>query len=509
MATWSSVRALADTLGVFYVTAGGGATLAAMLLLAPAFATPEFRSEDPGVPPLALRAWAAARVCTGREAQSAPVVPVIVHDVSDKYAGRAHKRQGALQRIELDRATSDAGTIAHEIAHAWFPSGDAAIGEGLTSALADCISRRDPVFPLRADRWEQDLAWMGDLRDWGNHGWVEGDSRMAGYAGAHRMMASAARILGEEAIFNRVTDFPSLHEILRVSGGTVLSAAIEGGVSSQRTALDDADGDGITRVVELATGTSPEMFDTDGDGWWDGATPVKGAVLLPTDGTPICAGRRSKPGEVPAALEVGRSPHFPLKWEPKWIVGAERLELGVVPAAGMPVLISAPTAKDQTPRRMWVVLPPGERGSGCIYTPRITVWTVGITLDLPALTEAIDTAYRAAADQLGAPERRLSVVVAASSEVGGMRLDFDNAGRAQSSGDFTGLAAAIVAWHRHYIAAPGADRRWTAYAAWARSQVGPTAFVPWEKSRDVKSWTTAAARCPTGWKGILDGTCSR
>ena len=73
--------------------------------------------------------------------------------------------------------------------------------------------------------------------------------------------------------------------------GAIVWDVLEGGVDRQREALSDKDLDGQPWLAEILSGTDPNRWDSDGDGWWDGASaaPV-GAVPLPPDGTAVCSG---------------------------------------------------------------------------------------------------------------------------------------------------------------------------------------------------------------------------
>lgn len=70
--------------------------------------------------------------------------------------------------------------------------------------------------------------------------------------------------------------------------GAKIRAVLDGGAASQRAALQDEDLDALSDLYEALAGTDPTRWDTDGDGWWDGATPVPGAVPLPRNGRPVC-----------------------------------------------------------------------------------------------------------------------------------------------------------------------------------------------------------------------------
>lgn len=271
------------------------------MLLLPAsiaVAAPTFVGEPEDVL-LASRAWAAAVTCTGREGSATPTVPLVRKTLALDYLGVARTDPtGVLWRIDLNTVEDrHREVVVHEVSHAWVSDGPVALVEGAAELLADCIVRGDPgLAPLQYDDGRS-LDGLPDLRAWTR----PGDDvptelhavRTDAYLGAARFLRTAADLLPERSLWSGPTlSWDTLRDDLRGAGarGEELLAALDGGVETQREALADDDRDGLTRLQERWRGTDDGRFDTDGDGWWDGAAPAVGAVVVPLDGSPVCAG---------------------------------------------------------------------------------------------------------------------------------------------------------------------------------------------------------------------------
>ena len=72
----------------------------------------------------------------------------------------------------------------------------------------------------------------------------------------------------------------------------------------QRRALDDDDRDGLSQLAERLSGTDPEDWDSDQDGWWDGSRLVAPGPSIPMsfDGAPVCTGFAA--GDSGASVQV-------------------------------------------------------------------------------------------------------------------------------------------------------------------------------------------------------------
>jgi hypothetical protein len=243
-------------------------------------------------------------------------VEIVVGPVRGGFAGRAHVDRwvgrrtydregrvlvdtlsdaGGLTRIEL--AAPRPRLVAHEVAHAWVHGGPSALVEGATNLLADCVARSAP----RQFGWDvggNTLEGLEDLRSWRNADDAAASTRSAGYAASHGLMRAAARLVPERTLWRADWTWGAFADVLREAGDTVVLPVVEGGVASQLAALADADGDGLSALEEQLLGTDPDDWDSDRDGWWDGA-PVElgasGAVPIPSGGGPVCTGLAGGP----------------------------------------------------------------------------------------------------------------------------------------------------------------------------------------------------------------------
>jgi hypothetical protein len=261
-----------------------------------ALAAPQFVAVDPGDVAVAREAWSAAIECTGWEAAHKPQVPIERGYVPGGYLGRAF-HDGGLSLIEL---SADDGrvdeVIVHEVAHAWVSDGPTALAEGRAELLADCMVRHRPgLAPLQWDDGRE-LSAMPDLKTWstaqGDGPAIHGDARTDAYLGAARLVRTAASLTEPRAFWlPEGMDWAGFRALLTpVEGGPALLEVLDSDVGAQRASLSDHDRDGLTAISEALTGTDPAAWDSDGDGWWDGAKAPAGAVPVPLDGSPVCLG---------------------------------------------------------------------------------------------------------------------------------------------------------------------------------------------------------------------------
>jgi len=374
-------------------------------------APPAFDADDPADAVVAERAWHAAEACTGRTAPSLPTVRITRSVIPGGWLGRAHVHDDGLERIDVSAPAQRVGeVIVHEVAHAWVAEGEQALVEGAAELLADCIVAHAPgLAPLQFDDG-RDLVALTDLREWGIA--AEGrplamdGARTDAYLGASRLLRTAALVIGEELLWqgNELT-WAALEEQLLSTGdrGRPVLDVVRGGPAEQRQALRDRDLDGLTDLAESLLGTDPARFDSDGDGWWDGALDAPAdAVPVPLDGTWTCAGQGA--GDAPIeALPGGnlRGLHTP------------GLAAKVAPSGAVLVRLDAPNIA--TSGGLWATVPGASAPSSpsCTADARRTV--VAHDADLAALVGPFAAALQApmaAADaRFGPSPRRVAVVL--------------------------------------------------------------------------------------------------
>ena len=274
----------------------------ALALGAHAQAAPTFTSELSGAADYASQAWDAATTCAGWEPEAAPVVPIVNVGTSTGFAGRAHVGNQGLKLIELahgvtreERTGHFLAPLAHEVAHAWVHGGLPGLREGRTELLADCI--REAIGAPGADkrfRPKQGLEDPPDLRTW-----TTDEATGAGYLASYnlaKVLASQtpSRTLWAPRALLSWSDLEALLARAGPSGETILQALSTR--SEQAVALSDQDADGLPELLERFLGTDPDVWDTDLDGWWDGASPPEQALPLPTFDHPLCLGVASTEG---------------------------------------------------------------------------------------------------------------------------------------------------------------------------------------------------------------------
>ncbi len=506
-----------------------------MFLLHPslALASPVFLSEDPAAVELATAAWKGATACAGREASAAEEVTIEIGDPGGGFAGRAfvegprrrvwtdHEgtivREETIEGVGLVRIRVDAPTsrnLAHEIAHAWVHRGPPALVEGATNLLAACIARRAPRrFP--AERDAASLTDLEDLRTWANTD--EGaTTRAAGYAASRRMFALLAEATPERDLWRSDWTWAQFDAVLLGAGpiGAQIADALAGGVSAQRSAFEDQDEDGIHGIRERLAGTDPDQWDTDADGWWDGAPDQirEHAVHLGGDGSPVCSGWAA--GAAGALITVRGGTHRRGDALPRVLVdgGSVDQSLPIAVAPGGSIALRAPSKDDGWG---WV------EGAGLVRDRRCQTdarWTVvaarGSDEALDPFVSALGRADEAADRVLGPRRGRLVAFIGdpppALTPLKLVRVPGGWLDRGAASGwDF--VAAYAVAAGRL------SDAQMTSeivgepalYEALARALVSaiPDVLLAALEEDEVVAWTETAAACPGGWRGLAAGEC--
>jgi hypothetical protein len=264
-----------------------------------AWGAPQFQGEIPQDVALATLAWTAGVACTGYDGRAHPTVMIVRQRLPDGFLGMATIDDEGLARIELDATHHRlAEVIVHEVAHGWAAKGPSALREGRTELLADCIAQQIPGFvPLQWDDGRT-LVALPDLREWRNeydHGpAMRMDVRTDAYIGAARLFRTAALWVDPRLFWPEDGElgWSRFFEILAESGSETQSLLreLEGGAVSQRVMLGDGDRDGLCDFAERMWDTNPEVWDTDGNGFWDGIEAQSGQIPLPFDETPMCTG---------------------------------------------------------------------------------------------------------------------------------------------------------------------------------------------------------------------------
>ena len=487
-----------------------------LILVATAHAAPTFVSEaDPQSAELAAIAWEAAIACTGREAGATQRVVLSNGPVGDGYTGRSHTFFGGRFTVDssgegysfeasrktfmLEIGEGRPRTIAHEVAHAWVTGGPPGLVEGATDLLADCIAEQAPErFPKRGER-PVALKNLEDLRTWQNQSCLR-DACGPGYFVSAALMREAAKIVPRTSLWRLDWTWDAFHQLLDEAGGQVLWAVVEGGLATQRAAFEDLDGDGLTRLQELALGTDPLRADSDGDGFFDGVTLdlAMDAIPLPTDSSPVCLGLAAGPEGATVQAEAAQPAGT---WRPTraWIDLERQDSAGKVKVA--------PGGSLQVGGKGVLARVTGEglvADHRCRSGPMSTVYEAADLASFAALAEEVEGLAARAREAWGVKRRIVLQVGASHAEAmpipGAMWQKW-------AAGESPSYALAItVAWfyasRTYWTPPPGMVE------ALARTLVAaPEGDYPWwaMEEADVAKWTAAGAVC--GWPAVLEGRC--
>jgi len=359
-----------------------------LTLIAPSLASPPvFQSSNPDLEKAAYDAWETAIQCTGWEPSVSPVVTIRKGNVEGAFDSAAGFTDDKLVRIDLG-PENPRRDLLHELAHAWARKGPATLTEGRADWLADCIATSRPdLGPLDPDSGGT-LSAMEDLRKWtnANNDIADDTERMQAYQAAARWIRIVAEILPRERLFpkNGELRWRQLIRGLEKAGpkGVIALSALEGGVDRQREALSDQDRDGQPRLLEILQGTQPDRWDSDGDGWWDGAKLPKDltSVPIPLDGSPVCSGLTSGSEASRVYVRTGGAWRGP-KEAPLRVLAGDTLIVndpkeGVRVEPHQPILLLLDGVNNGASGGVWVQI--GGQGLSlnwnCHSTPRYTIW---------------------------------------------------------------------------------------------------------------------------------------
>lgn len=241
----------------------------------------------------------ALRACAGAAPHLAE--KVVIRRVTPRggFAGGAVVHDRVVVRLDLRDDASDT-ILAHEIAHAWAPVAADFIGEGVAGALGTCAMRAMSGVRARASCDPGVYrALPADVR-----GWQRCAEAACGGDDAARREMEAVYAASEQymrALLDAgvpVTTFVSADGVadwdrldaaaIAVGHAELVDATHAADPSWLGWLLSDVDCDGQPRASELRAGTDPDRWDSNGDGWWDGAHPRTGWIPLPPDGFPVC-----------------------------------------------------------------------------------------------------------------------------------------------------------------------------------------------------------------------------
>ena len=159
----------------------------------------------PGDVATAEMAWAEATKCAGWEANAHDEVRIDMA-ADSKWAGHAEIGPGGLEKIVLDPENIHRHrrrVLLHEVSHAWTSfrwQTPAALEEGLTDLMVECIHRNRPDLGLEMkDRGQ--VIDVPDLEFWRNEEGATDKETAAGYLASLRLVRAAAFVVGERVLW--------------------------------------------------------------------------------------------------------------------------------------------------------------------------------------------------------------------------------------------------------------------------------------------------------------------
>jgi hypothetical protein len=260
----------------------------ALLVLAPGTgeAAPFFDAYDREVGALADRVWQAGIACAGWEPAHTAIVAIEQEELGWADGRASIGPDSGLRSIGLSKAHGGRAveSLPHEVAHAWAHSRTSALSEGVAQVLAECIAQR---LGLHAGTGPSLPDAVPDLRSWSPQE-ATPDERTAGYELSRRLARTRLLLFGPGAVWG--TSAPSnltqLRSDLQRRGphGHLIDALLDQ-PTALRDFLRDEDHDDLPDGLEPLLGSDPNRWDSDGDGWWDGAQIAGRNRLVPLPAT--------------------------------------------------------------------------------------------------------------------------------------------------------------------------------------------------------------------------------
>lgn len=490
-------------------------------ILGAAFAAPAFEVDDPFLLEADLvEAWEAAATCAGFEPPAADTVTVSRSTkLSPAVSAVPVAVDGKLSGVIVGQVEPP-GAFVRGLGRAWYAADPPAIREGRADLLAACVHRA--VERLDVDRDDPvDLSTLEHLPDWGGYD-AQGqtpDPRLARTAmiASRRLLRAAWQLTdGDPRWLSRPggeLSWPDLKTFLREKDGGALADAIGEGPDAVREALSDADGDGLVHAVEVVRETDPNDWDSDGDGWWDGAPGPddrpEGAKPLPNDGTWVCLPMRADEDELAdfdlwEVLPEGSWFHQSDKEIPHDQRSINRLTPPEAQGVGAFVVVSGEHAVETT---------------GCADSPRITAMaeTEKGEEHLQAFVDAAKAAWDDVESRAIPIERRLVAYLGGDQTVlvvragGDYRINIskEDLNWAANNDGWDALARMAFAMHLGSQRSHPAFRTPQFAAALLTSLVDDLPKRSWLGAYpgDVKDWLKKAKKCETGFVGLLDESC--
>ncbi|MBT3223046.1 MAG: hypothetical protein HN348_28560, partial [Proteobacteria bacterium] len=377
----------------------------------------------------------------------------------------------------------------------------------------ECIVGRLPekVPFLAANR--NSLAQMPDLRSWSSEDGLNREAVDAAYIGSFKLFRAIAIVLGKKTLEREMSTWDAVEAALDADGSRRarrIMRVIEGGVDKQRSALLDEDRDDLCELQELLMGTDPELWDSDGDGWWDGASPEhpQNGLPLPRDGSLLCGLYRSQDEGVLKVTHHGSMRGY-------------NLASADFSHDERDLLVSMSDKMMMHPGGTWIELQGSdlEPNPRCHWTPRLTIAAGSDTVadQLEPLAQAVEMILDDTSERFGRPVDHRLVI-----QVKGLETDWAHQGVQHPVVlPIEHLEWASTPEKMNIVAAQVVAMYWLGYAGDSRLQslaasVALSRFIAPEGAKhqiavafanDVRLWTKLADKCKDGWAGVLRHEC--
>ena len=471
---------------------------------------------------LAEKVWTAAAGCAGTEAKATASVAIERTLMTDeRHSGITHfDRGGTLARIEV-QPNAPVANVAYHVAAAWYPQGAPALRAGRAEVLAMCVADRlpDAIPYIQDDRF--DPRHLSSLREWTDETELDDPTTYANTSGARRLFRALTSVLDPQVLMSgELVDWAELDALLTEAGDPAQPAValLAAAAADQATGLTDPDHDAMVTLHEQLVGTDPNRWDTDDDGWWDGAPAgvrTEHAVPVPRDRTPICLPRVSSTDKKTPVVLQGDMRGLNLHAMPQsaWkTTTTEGLNVTTLRYSGGYAIVPTPEDGKLEPN------------PACIYRAGITFLAgaavTGEDLEnLEAFSGALDDAAAALRQKLGPAKFRIYAVVNSEPHLSRTivnnvvpRVNVPSAAFKKALGDEgrrRELAYQLVAMHWLTGHGAGAEHAGSAVALAEELLDGKSTVYTSAFRGEIKKIARTVSKCEGGWNDVINDRCMR
>lgn len=460
--------------------------------------------------------WKSLIICAGNIDPNIERIDINRIENYSGFAASVSTYDGKLDIKYYDDDAYDKYVITHEFAHAWFHMPVSTLSEGFANWMEKCSFSEEKHY-IDNENHIKILTYMENLKTWKNKHDAPFETRDHSYEASYRFVNSINMSIGKSenityySKIKNVKNWDDFFNFLKSQNNNVFKIIedfINEDTDFQRDMLmDHEDRDGLIDLSESLLGTDKNKWDTDGDGWWDGQASIVDAVPLRPGGGEVCIGYGKK-GDV---FEIiGDVKYFPLiKLNSKHIRHIESnnnkikiKENGSI-TAEFSIWIPEPTGGS------WVKYLKDREDPSCFSNTLFTIMnSYDPNMRLNDVAEKVKSKNQIFSIKPMYSETRLVIELGGTDTVISyeQKVILSNVVVQQLHKLPDGVASGIVAaWAARRFPVPIRAAIAEGFLQHLTSQETSSVFS--SNTEMVAETHRVAAACPTGWRGLIDGSC--